>query len=78
MITATLTTLIVSIFAFMGMPLSVAEIGMIAVAVKVLVVSGILGFGLRWWRARQNRSQALPPLGSGLLDRHEAENSAKP
>lgn len=66
MITATLTTLIVTICAFFGVSLSVAEIGAIAVVMKVVVVSGIFGVGLRWWRARQASRLAPPPLGSPL------------
>lgn len=66
MITASLTALIVSLCALFGVHLGMAEIAAVAVAMKVLVVSGILGFGLRWWRGREQRAlqSQLPPAGA--------------
>lgn len=62
MITAAITSAIVAICAFFGVMLSVAEIGAIAVVVKVGVVGGIFGYGLRWWRARK-AANSLPLVG---------------
>lgn len=66
MITASLTALIVSLCALFGVHLGVAEIAAVAITMKVLVVSGLLGFGLRWWRGRQQQALQgnLPPLGA--------------